>query len=1059
MAVRRIGGSLRTRVTTIAAALVLGALPAAAPQAAAATPSSDHSGQTVTLITGDRVLVPESGGRPALLPTAGRRVEHHIYTTRDGHTHVVPRDAIPLLRTGQLDPRLFDVTALAKAGYDDRRADLPLIQTGPTPRLAGIRATRELHSIDGHALSVDKAALANTWQALTAAGGKVLLDGKRAFALDRSTGQIGAPAAWQTGLTGTGVKVAVVDSGVDETHPDLVGKEIAQADLSPDNDPVDRLGHGTHVASIIAGGGPGSKYRGVASGARLLDAKVGDRTGNVQDSWILAGMEWAVAQGADVVNLSIGGLDGEGIDPLEEAVNRLSAESGALFVVAAGNEGPRAGTISSPGSADAALTVGSVERDDTVSLFSSRGPRVGDGAIKPDISAPGSGIVAAAAAEGRIGDPVEPGYVRLSGTSMATPHVVGAAALVAQQHPDWNGEQLKAALTASATPTAGATVFDQGSGRVDVAKAITQTLTTTPTSVSFGRQRWPHDSDTAITRQLTYRNTGTAAVTLDLTVDAARAGVFTVSPARVVVPAGGTATASVTADTRRAPADGTYSGSVVATGGARPLRTPVGVDREPESYDLTLRHTFAADRLLSIVGLDTDVWITRIESTDVTRLRLPKGRYAISDVNFDAENRPTYFFGPSVPITGNSELVVDTRNSYPVSITPPDRSAPLDMAFTGYESRSASGAAASGTLSIIDLAALRVGQLGPDAPKGTFTWAAGAYYTNPTESYALTWFLGESVPKDFHRTVRKRDLATVHTSIATPFPDTTIVRRISAQPPGGAQYGGVYPWLHETGPEVTEHYNAGDLSWVADSILVVDPLYTSFTSEAFRVRPGETTRQYVNHGVFGPALPRNTVPWAERYRDDMFIGIGLWGDSFGNAGFSQTTSARSTLSRDGKVIGTSDQAGGRYEPFHLPPGPGRYTLDTTGTRDPRFQVSTTVAATWTFQSDPGQAKVPLSVVRFHAVLDESNSLPTGKFCIPVSVQLEDGRADRPRRLAVDVSYDEGRTWKPARLLGGFLLLLDHPSNAGSVSLRATAEDSRGNTVKQTITRAYLLKKH
>ncbi|WP_231648290.1 S8 family serine peptidase [Saccharothrix sp. NRRL B-16348] len=251
---------------------------------------------------------------------------------------------------------------------------------------------------------------------------KVWLDGIRKPSLDRSVAQIGAPTAWQAGYTGQGVKVAVLDSGVDQTHPDLAGQEVAERNFTDDPDTTDRVGHGTHVAATIASAG--EKYRGVAPDARILDGKVCSL--DCSESWILAGMQWAVDQGADVINVSLGGTDTPGLDPLEEAVNTLSAQSGTLFVIAAGNSG-RPGTVGSPGSADAALTVGAVDRQDGIAEFSSRGPRLGDGAVKPDITAPGVDIVAAKAATGSIGVPVGDGHVAVSGTSMASPHVAGAA--------------------------------------------------------------------------------------------------------------------------------------------------------------------------------------------------------------------------------------------------------------------------------------------------------------------------------------------------------------------------------------------------------------------------------------------------------------------------------------------------------------------------------------------------------------------------------------------------------------------------------------------------------
>ncbi|MFI9568145.1 S8 family serine peptidase [Streptomyces rishiriensis] len=245
----------------------------------------------------------------------------------------------------------------------------------------------------------------------------------------------------------------MLDTGVDGTHPDLKGRSDAAKNFSEAADTVDRVGHGTHVASTGAGSGAhsGGKYKGVAPGARLISGKVLDDGGYGEESGVIAGAQWAVAQGAEVVNLSLGGPDSSGDDPLEQAVDELSASSGALFVIAAGNEGPAAGTVGSPGSAAAALTVGAVDRTDAMVDFSSRGPTA-DGSLKPDLTAPGVDIVAAKAAEGTEGDPAADGYVSMSGTSMATAHVAGAAAILAQRHPDWTGERIKAALTPPSRP-------------------------------------------------------------------------------------------------------------------------------------------------------------------------------------------------------------------------------------------------------------------------------------------------------------------------------------------------------------------------------------------------------------------------------------------------------------------------------------------------------------------------------------------------------------------------------------------------------------------------------
>jgi len=515
--------------------------------------TADRREHRVTLVTGDQVQI-EAGGtdaNTAVAVTAGSGragVTFRQYTT-GGHLYVVPSDAMALVASGQVDSRLFDVTGLVADGYDDAAtAELPVIvgytakayQTGVS--LAGRRA---LPSVRGAAFRADKAG--RTWTAVTSASGAgrrrvadgvahVWLDGKRSVSLDQSVPQIGAPAAWQAGYSGQGVTVAVLDTGIDDTHPDFAGRIVGEQNFTSTQDTGDHVGHGTHVASTIAGSGArsGGKYVGVAPKASLLIGKVCGTT-QCEDSDILAGMEWAATR-AKVINMSLGGPDSAGVDPLEEAVNTLTVQTGALFVIAAGNDGMD-NDVSSPASADAALAVGAVDKQDQLASFSNRGPRVGDGAIKPDITAPGVDIVAALSKDSAYPE-YTAGYTQLSGTSMATPHVAGSAAILASEHPQWSSTQLKAALMASAKPNPALNVFAQGAGRVDVARAVGQSVYASPTSLWLGSQPWPADDDQPVSRTVTLHNDGTTPLTLDLAVQAtAPAGMFTVSPSRVTVPA------------------------------------------------------------------------------------------------------------------------------------------------------------------------------------------------------------------------------------------------------------------------------------------------------------------------------------------------------------------------------------------------------------------------------------------------------------------------------------------------------------------------------------------
>jgi subtilisin family serine protease len=286
--------------------------------------------------------------------------------------------------------------------------------------VAGSTVVHRLDSVQGAAVAEDRKQAPAFWSALT--GGSTsaaALDGKVEADLADSTAQIGVPQVWSQGDTGKGVKVAVLDTGVDTAHPDLAGQVDASASFVPTDQTVtDFVGHGTHVASTIAGTGSASdgKERGVAPGARLEIGKVLDPRGQGQQSWIIAGMEWAALdQQARIISMSRGG-NGDPHDPLSTAVDQLSAETGALFVVAAGNGGSTQ-TINSPGAADSALTVGAVDSADKLAGFSSQGPRNVDAGPKPEITAPGVNIIAARSQDSSSGSGY---YTTMSGTSPAS---------------------------------------------------------------------------------------------------------------------------------------------------------------------------------------------------------------------------------------------------------------------------------------------------------------------------------------------------------------------------------------------------------------------------------------------------------------------------------------------------------------------------------------------------------------------------------------------------------------------------------------------------------------
>ena len=275
---------------------------------------------------------------------------------------------------------------------------------------------------------------------------------------------IGASQVWsQYGVTGAGVRVAIIDTGISYTHPDLGGclgagcKVVGGFDfVNNDPDPIDDHGHGTHVAGIVAANGT---VKGVAPNATLLAYKALDANGNGYSSAIIAAIDAAANpdgspatnDGARVINLSLGGW-GDPDDPMSQAVDNVTA-AGVTVVAAAGNSGPNEQSILSPGTARRAITVGASDKLDRAAAFSSRGPVIwpGGAILKPDLVAPGVAICSTRWSSSWTGSEcLDTRHVALSGTSMATPHVAGVAALLLQKNPGWTPVNVKMALRSTA---------------------------------------------------------------------------------------------------------------------------------------------------------------------------------------------------------------------------------------------------------------------------------------------------------------------------------------------------------------------------------------------------------------------------------------------------------------------------------------------------------------------------------------------------------------------------------------------------------------------------------
>lgn len=307
--------------------------------------------------------------------------------------------------------------------------------------------------------------------------------------LDVATPTVQSSPLWADGITGRGIVVAVIDTGI-YYHPDLRGRIIGFKDLVARKEQAyDDNGHGTHVAGDIAGDGSqsGSPYRGPAPEAQLVGVKVLNKAGSGSLSSVIEGIQWCILNRLEykirIINMSLGSQAVESYkdDPVCLAAE-AAWEAGIVVCVAAGNSGPEARTIASPGIDPRVITVGALDdydsvdgTDDAVAGFSSRGPTIDD-LPKPDVISPGVSIVSLRSPgslldkqnkDARIGSL----YTSLSGTSMATPICAGVAAQILQARPELEPDEVKQLLMRTAKPLPDSDENDQGSGVIDALAA------------------------------------------------------------------------------------------------------------------------------------------------------------------------------------------------------------------------------------------------------------------------------------------------------------------------------------------------------------------------------------------------------------------------------------------------------------------------------------------------------------------------------------------------------------------------------------------------------------
>ncbi|MCE7001861.1 S8 family serine peptidase [Kibdelosporangium philippinense] len=1031
----------------VTAGLIAGLLPALPTEAVAAP----EQPKTLTLVTGDRIAVQGKDVQP--LPTPGRAgVVFHSYELA-GHKYVVPMDAAEPIAAGRLDRRLFDVTSLLEFGYADT-ADLPVI-------------------VEGQRMQAKRVPKGQAWQELKTSQDKVWLDGKRKLSLKESVPQIGTPAAWQAGFTGKGVTVAVLDTGIDATHPDFKGRIADAKDFTTDQNPDDTFGHGTHVASTIAGEG---KYRGVAPEATLVVGKVCLPTG-CPDSAILEAMEWAAKEKkAQIINMSLGGQNGPDVDPLEAAVDRLTAETGALFVIAAGNQAYRPESVSSPSTADAALSVGAVSKQNAIEAYSNEGPRAGDGAIKPEVAAPGTNIVAARATNSGL-PPVDEIYTMASGTSMATPHVAGVAALLLQQRPTLKAAELKSLLIGSSTGEGA--VYSVGSGRVDVARAIKQDLTAT-NSVNFGAQ--PHNSSEPIRKTVTYQNSGTAPKTLSLSTTES---VFSVEPKEITVPAGGTAEVTVVAQTTTA---GHVSGRLVATAGEARVITPMTVNKETESYNLTITQIGrdgkpAPIEAMSVVNTYTMAADFPNNESGTVTLRRPKGKYMVDAVIMtDTEISHVPYL--SLDLDRDTQITLDARAAKLVRPSVRGVQGELALQDVGYyryfDSQHGRIALGSGIQQFgfgEKVTPFYTTQFGPAVPKEDLeAWVnvkvadpmKDISYINSPYVYHMFWGMRGTYPTGFAPETKQREYAAVKQNYARMTP---------------GKYG--YTWSFGSSPEVdrrsavplqmtlpfsrTEYYLADGPQWYQSFHQGTEPLSFPDVSNVEekskqKLVAGQTTVKNWNKGVFGPSFAPEGSPLnysSVRVGDTMWIHAPGYSDGTpGRMGYPmKSKSSKIALYRDGKLVSERDSLfSNRFDA--LPQQQTTYRAEVTLELQPDFlPLSSKTHTAWTFKSATVEkAQLPLFTARISPNLDMTNTAKANcLLMLPIKFEHNPGSVASPvKSVTLEASFD-GKNWHKVPVIHAgdtWYGLEMNNTKAKFASLRLTATDKAGTKVEQTFTNAY-----
>jgi subtilisin family serine protease len=1121
---KAINAGVFTLILTMIVGFVLsGSFQSASMEDASTAPPAEES-HTITLITGDQVTVQklEDGKQEVNITPAerdGYEANFEKMEINGEDLYVIPDDVLQFIPE-KLDRELFNITKLIDQEFDDENTDnIPVIITmedrAVNQRIgslnASVKETNTLPSINGLAAEISKEDTESLHDALFTTNNsnmlqttntfnhidKIHLDQKVEVELEDSVPQIGAPEAWDAGYDGTGMTVAVLDSGIDSNHPDLEGKVVAEQNFTADETTDDQHGHGTHVAATIAGTGEASDglRQGVAPGADLINAKVLNSAGSGSISDIIEGMEWAAQEGASILNMSLGGGVTDGTDPMSLAVNTISEEYNVLFVISAGNSGPGDESVTAPGAADDALTVAAFDKEGEIASFSSRGPRTGDYAITPHIAAPGVGVQAARADGTSMGTPIDDYYTAANGTSMAAPHIAGVAAMFAQKQQedgDFDAEVVKSALVSTAGPSDEYTVFEQGGGLVDAERALTQEVFAETATLDMGFFEYPHEDLETVTDTITYQNTADEDVTLELSVNVEDPDAFqvpedmiTLSDEEIIVEAGEAAEIEVTLDPSLGEI-GLYGGYITAASSDEEVQihTPVGFYKEPESYDLTIEGiTRSGDTPLgpsrvsimnvldSTIFNDYNVTFTEQDEGEIT-FRVEAGTYNVNSLlyTYESAEEPTVtsevamINEPIVEVYEDTKITLDGNDAYPVTAEVEDE-AELDSFSLAYHRSAEELGSITSSYSFIGGADFDVFAYTPTEPisMGEFGFYTQWEFLSPDAYYNLV--LEDTIVSDTHYDIANDELAQFDTKYHAQQPGDTYSRFQHKWRP--YEFASFAASKRMDLPQERMEYFVGDDTRYRSTIAPSDewPGGVELRHDITEFEVGLHERNWYKQAMQPGIIPGSSPVYREDGNLEVFLYEYTDADGHYSTGAPDANPVFRVYENDDLVEETDRPRGS----FPLNDDQSEVRLELEVDADKAWSPYSSYTLTnWTFAAEEAgsaeQQVMPMLFIDYDLNLNILNAAERdGEHEVHFMVNHQPGaEAAGIEGANVAVSYDDGDSWEEIQGLealndGSFSAALNHEDMAdgsGFVSLKIEAWDANGNSIEQEIIRAY-----